>query len=219
MNELFPLYLSLYISCLSTVILLLFSIPIAWFLVGKKNIFKRITEIIVTLPLVLSPTILGFYLLIIFNQDAVLGKLWFRLFGSTIMFSMSGLVIGSIIYSLPFAIQPIQVAFSKISIEIIDQAYLLQLSKLSIFIKIIIPLSKNGILTSIILTFVHTLGEFGVVLMIGGNIPGKTQVVSIAIYESVEMLNYSVTHQLSLIVLIISVIILLILFSVNKRDY
>ena len=161
---------------------------------------------------------LDFYLLILFNPESFLGILWFNIFGASLMFSVPGLVFGSVIYSLPFSIQPLQIAFKKINLDIIEQAYLLRYSNIKIFLKIILPLSKNGILTSIALTFSHTLGEFGVVLMIGGNIPFKTQVISIAIYESVEMLNYSLTHKLSLIILVISFLILLVLFSLNKNE-
>lgn len=213
-----PLYLSLYISLISTIILILFSLPVAWLLSQTKNvIMKRLIETFIALPLVLPPTVLGFYLLIILNPQTIIGKIWFNLSGTHLIFSTSGLIVGSIIYSVPFAIQPIQVAFEKIKQNIIDQASILQYSKFKMFIKIIIPLSKHGIITAIILTFAHTLGEFGMVLMIGGNIPGKTQVISIAIYESVETLNYTLTHTLSFIVIIISFIILTILFNINKK--
>lgn len=214
-----PLYLSLYLASITTLLLTLISIPFSWWLSQtKKTILKKITETLIALPLVLPPTILGFYLLLLFNPQSKIGYLWFKIFGSNIAFSMPGLVIGSIIYSLPFAIQPTQIAFEKINKKLIEQAYILQCSKIEIFFKIIIPLSKNGILTGAILSFAHTLGEFGVVLMIGGNIPGKTQVVSIAIYETVESLDYTSTHILSLIVLILSFTILLILFSINKKN-
>jgi len=217
--DLSPLYLSLYLALITTLMLILISIPFSWWLSQTKNtLIKKITETLVALPLVLPPTILGFYLLLIFNPKTIFGKLWFKLFGSNLAFSISGLIIGSMIYSLPFAIQPIQIAFEKINQKLIEQAYILQCSKIEVFLKIIIPLSKNGIITAAILTFAHTLGEFGVVLMIGGNIPGKTQVVSIAIYETVESLDYTSTHILSFIVLILSFIILLIFFSINKKE-
>jgi len=196
---------------------MILGIPISWWLARTKSKLKKIIETFIALPLVLPPTILGFYLLILFNPNTLIGKTWLYVFGSNLVFSMPGLILGSIIYSLPFAIQPVQVAFEKIEKDIIDQAKILQHSSFKIFIFIIIPLSKNGILTAIILSFAHTLGEFGVVLMIGGNIPGKTQVVSIAIYESVELLDYTSTHILSFIVLFLSFIILLILFSINKK--
>ena len=214
-----PLYLSLYIAFISTLFLIILSLPISWWLSQTKNIIiKRIIETFIALPLVLPPTILGFYLILLFNPNSLIGKIWLYTFGSNLIFSISGLILGSIIYSLPFAIQPIQIAFEKIEKNILEQTYILQLSKITAFIKVIIPLSKNGIMTAFILCFAHTLGEFGVVLMIGGNIPGKTQVISIAIYESVELLDYYSTHILSLIVLIISFIILLILFNINKKN-
>ncbi len=214
-----PLYLSLYLSFISTFMLIIISLPISWWLSQTKNTkIKKLTETLIALPLVLPPTILGFYLLLLFNPNTIVGKTWFFFFGTNLAFSMTGLIIGSIIYSLPFAIQPTQMAFEKIEKQILNQALILQCSKLKIFLKIVIPLSKNGIITSIILSFAHTLGEFGVVLMIGGNIPGKTQVISIAIYETVELLDYSSTHILSLIVLLISFIILFILFNINKKN-
>jgi len=214
-----PLYLSLYLAFISTFILITLGIPISWWLSKtNKNKIKKIIETIIALPLVLPPTILGFYILILFNPTTTFGKIWTYIFQTNLAFSMSGLILGSIIYSLPFAIQPIQIAFEKIDKNIIYQTQILQYSKIKTFIKIIIPLSKNGIITAAILSFAHTLGEFGVVLMIGGNIPGKTQVISIAIYESVELLDYSSTHILSAIILIISFIILLILFNINKKE-
>ena len=215
-----PLYLSLYLALISTVILIILSVPVAWWLSNTKYyILKKILETIISLPLVLPPTILGFYLLIMFNPGSIIGKTWFYIFNTNIAFSMSGLVIASIIYSLPFSIQPIQMAFEKIEKNIINKAKILQFSKFKIFFTIIIPLSRNGIITAAILSFAHTIGEFGVVLMIGGNIPGKTQVISIAIYESVELLDYSSTHILSFIILLLSFIILFILFWINNKKY
>lgn len=214
-----PLFLSLYLALISSLLLIILCIPLAWWLAKTKNIkFKKIVETLVALPLVLPPTILGFYILIILNQNTPIGKFWFKLFGSDIVFSMSGLIIGSVIYSLPFATQPLQISFEKITQNIIEQAQILQKSNLFILTKIILPLAKNGIIKSFILSFAHTLGEFGVVLMIGGNIPGKTQVLSIAIYEKIEQLDYYSTHILSIITLIISFIILIILFNINKED-
>ncbi len=219
MNLIFePLILSLYISFITTIILLIICMPVAWWLSKNNNILKKIIEIFIMLPLVLPPTVIGFYLLLLFNSDSFIGILWYNLFGSTLIFSVSGLIVASLIYSLPFCIQPLQVAFKKIDYSIIEHAYILKYSNIKIFFKIILPLSKNAILISIILTFAHTLGEFGVVLMIGGNIPGKTQMISIAIYESVEMLNYQLTHKLSFLILLISFFILIFLYSINKNE-
>jgi len=213
-----PLYLSLQLALISTILLILIGIPISWWLSQtKQNKTKIIIETIIALPLVIPPTILGFYLLLLFNQHNILGKIWFIIIGTKLAFSFPGLVIASCIYSLPFIIQPIQLAFEKLGKRPIEQALILQQSKIKIFFKIIIPLSKTGIITGAILTFAHTLGEFGVVLMVGGNIPGKTQVISIAIYELVEELNYNSTHILSIITIAISSLILIALFSLNNK--
>lgn len=214
-----PLYLSLYLATISSVLLIMLSIPLTWWIAKTNNKkIKKIIETIIALPLVLPPTILGFYLLLILNHNTIIGKIWVKMFGSDIIFSMSGLIIGSILYSIPFATQPIQLSFEKITKNITNQAKILQHSNISIFIKIVLPLAKNGIIKAFILSFAHTLGEFGVVLMIGGNIPGKTQVLSIAIYEKIEQLDYYSTHVLSLITLIIAFFILLILFNINKEN-
>lgn len=214
-----PLYLSLYLSVITSIMLLILSIPLGLLIKNlKKNLIKKILETFITLPLVLPPTVLGFYLIILLNNNTIIGKLWFNFFGSDLLFSVSGLIIGSIIYSLPFAMQPIQMSLNKIPKNILDQAKILQYNNISILIKIILPLIKNGLIKSFILSFSHTLGEFGVVLMIGGNIPGKTQVLSIAIYEKIEQLDYYSTHILSLITLLISFIILIIFFYIDKNN-
>lgn len=213
-----PLYLSLYLATISSFILIILSIPLTWWLAKtKKKKLKKIIETAIAMPLVLPPTILGFYILIMLNHTSIIGKFWAKIFGSDIIFSMSGLIIGSIIYSLPFATQPIQISFEKITDLIIIQAKILQHSNIYILFKVIIPLIKNNIIKAFILSFAHTLGEFGVVLMIGGNIPGKTQVLSIAIYEKIEQLDYYSTHVLSIITVIISFFILLILFNLNNE--
>ncbi|HIH2762674.1 MAG TPA: molybdate ABC transporter permease subunit [Candidatus Azoamicus sp. MARI] len=213
-----PLYLSLYLSFFTSVILLFISLPICWWLSQTNKIFlKRMLESFIFLPLVLPPTILGFYLLIFLNPASFIGKVWFNIFGFNIVFSMPGLIIASIVYSLPFSIQPIQIEFEKINKQILEQACMLQYSNFRIFFNVVLPLSKRGILKAFILSFSHTLGEFGVVLMIGGNIYGKTQVISIAIYESVELLDYTRTHILSLSVIIISFLVLICLFFIDDN--
>lgn len=213
-----PLYLSLYLAFISSFFLIIIGIPFSFFLSRMKNVYlKRFIETFVALPLVLPPTVLGFYILILINPFSNLGKLWFYFFGYNLAFSMSGLILGSILYSLPFAVQPIQIAFEKIERDVLDQAYVLQFSRIKTFFFILIPIIKNSIITSFILSFSHTLGEFGVVLMIGGNIPGKTQVVSIAIYESIELLDYKSAHILSFIILLISFLILFLFFNINKK--
>ena len=182
--NLYPLYLSIYLSITTTMLLIITGIPISWYLSKTKKLkLKIIINTLISLPLVIPPTILGFYLLILFSPNSPIGKIWEQITGSTLAFSFSGLIIGSYIYSLPFVIQPILISFEKIRDIQIDQAIMLGASKVYIFKKIIIPLSKNGIITAAALSFAHTLGEFGIILMIGGNIPEKTQVISIAIYE------------------------------------
>lgn len=214
-----PLYLSLYLAFFTSFILLIISIPIAWWLSQTDNfISKKFFEAIFCLPLVVPPTILGFYLLIFLNPSSFIGKIWFNIFGFNLIFSMSGLVIASVIYSFPFAIQPIQIEFEKIDKLILEQTFMLQYSKIKTFLSVVLPLSKHGILKAFILSFSHTLGEFGVVLMIGGNIYGKTQVISIAIYESVELLDYTKTHILSFMVILISFLILIFLFFINNNN-
>lgn len=213
-----PLYLSLYLSFFTSIILLVISMPISWWLSQTNNfLLKKIIESFFCLPLVLPPTILGFYLLIFLNPNSFLGKFWFNIFGFNLVFSMSGLIIASIVYSLPFSIQPIQIEFERINKQILEQTFMLQYSKFETFFRVVLPLSKRGILKAFILSFSHTLGEFGVVLMIGGNIYGKTQVISIAIYESVELLDYTRTHILSLVVIIITFIILIFLFFIDNN--
>ncbi len=217
--NLYPLYLSIYLSITTTMLLIITGIPISWYLSKTKKLkLKIIINTLISLPLVIPPTILGFYLLILFSPNSPIGKIWEQITGSTLAFSFSGLIIGSYIYSLPFVIQPILISFEKIRDIQIDQAIMLGASKVYIFKKIIIPLSKNGIITAAALSFAHTLGEFGIILMIGGNIPEKTQVISIAIYELVEQLDYTSAHKLSIITLLLSFIILTITFYINTKN-
>lgn len=204
-----PILLSFYLS-FSTVLLLLFiCIPFSWLLSRTKNkFFKIFVESIIFLPLVLPPTVLGFYLLILFGDYGFLGRFCRFITGYELSFTFYGLIIGSCLYSLPFVIQPLQISFERINNFYINLSYMLGHSKFSNFINIILPLSKDGILKAFILGFSHTLGEFGIILMIGGNIPGETQVVSILIYELVEQLEYEKASFLSLIILFISIFLL-----------
>lgn len=213
-----PFYLSFFLSLLTSIFLLFFSLPFSWWLSKTKNIFlKKIFETFVYLPLVLPPTILGFYLLYIFSPNFFFGKIWFYFFGYNLNFSFFGILFASILYSLPFSIQPIQLSFEKIDTLLIEQSYILQHSRMQTIFFVLLPLCKSGIFKSMILTFAHTFGEFGVILMVGGNIYGKTQVLSIAIYESVEMLDYSKTHFMSFISLLFAVCILNLFFFLNDK--
>lgn len=178
---------------------------------------KPVVESVITLPLVLPPTVLGFYLLILFSPSNPLGGWILEVTGQTLTFSFQGLVVASLIYSLPFMIQPLQLAFERLDLEILETAEIIGTSPLKRFFSIVIPISYRGILTACVLTFAHTVGEFGVVLMIGGNIPGETRVVSIAIYEHVETISYSNAHVLSLGLLMFCFTVLLLVYFVNRK--
>jgi molybdate transport system permease protein len=207
-----PIFLTLKLSAITTLILLVISIPLAYWLAYSDRRIKPIIETLVSMPLVLPPTVLGFYLLIAFNPNNFLGGLLDKWFGLKLIFSFEGLVLASIIYSLPFMVQPIQSGFANLPKNLSEASYVLGSSKLKTLIKVLLPNIKSSLLTGIVLTFAHTIGEFGVVLMIGGNIPDKTRVASIAIYDEVESLNYAAANQYSLILFSIAFIILL---SVN----
>ena len=175
-------------------------------------------EAVTALPLVLPPTVLGFYLLLVFNPTAPLGSFWVSLTGQTLTFSFAGLVLASLLYSLPFTVQPLQSAFTTLGRAPLEAAASLGAGPLDAFLTVAAPLAIRGYLTAAVLTFAHTLGEFGVVLMVGGNIPGQTRVISIAIYEEVETLDYVSAHLLSGILLALSFLILLALYVLNARD-
>ncbi|MFT6732988.1 MAG: molybdate transport system permease protein [Polaribacter sp.] len=223
MSDLPAIFLTLKLALTTSAILMIIGIPLAWWLArpsnnSLKNNTRSLVEAIVALPLVLPPTVLGFYLLILFSPDNWLGANWIKLTGSSLAFSFSGLVIGSLIYSLPFVIQPMQATFSAISEEILEISQSLGLNKWQRIIRVILPLSKTGLISAFSLGFAHTLGEFGVVLMIGGNIPNETRVVSIAIYDHVETLQFQNAHQLSLVLIIFSLALLTLLYrSKNNR--
>lgn len=207
-----PIFLTLKLSAIATFILLVISIPLAYWLAYSKKRVKPIIETLVSMPLVLPPTVLGFYLLVVFSPNNFLGALLDDWFGLKLIFSFEGLVLASIIYSLPFMVQPIQSGFANLPPNLSEASYVLGSSKFKTLIKVLLPNIKSSLLTGIVLTFAHTIGEFGVVLMIGGNIPDKTRVASIAIYDEVESLNYAAANQYSLILFSIAFIILL---SVN----
>ena len=202
---------------MSTVILLLIGTPIAWWLSQTRFKFKVVFEAIIALPLVLPPTVLGFYLLITLGSNGPVGKLLESLGGSSIAFTFSGLVVGSVIYSIPFVVQPLQNSFSGIGSRPLEVAATLGASPLDRFFTVAVPLARSGFMTAAVLGFAHTVGEFGVVLMIGGNIPGETGVLSIAIYDHVEAMEYGQAHWLSGGLLILSFIMLLFVYLFNRR--
>lgn len=214
-----PVWLTLRLATITTIILLTVSTPLAWWLAHTKCWCKSIVEALISLPLVIPPIVLGFYLLVILGSQGLVGDIWQTLTGSHLAFTFTGLVIGSVIFSLPFAVHPLQNAFYAMGPRPLEVAATLRASPLDRFFTVAVPLARPGFLTAATLTFSHTVGEFGVVLMIGGSIPGKTQVLSIAIYEHVEMAEFQAAHILSGGMLLFSFIILVVLYSINKRLY
>ncbi|NNC95962.1 MAG: molybdate ABC transporter permease subunit [Chitinophagales bacterium] len=212
-----PILLSLKLASVTTVILLILAIPIAYWLVYSRFKFKAVVEAIISLPLILPPTVLGFYLLLAFSPSFFTGSILNSLFGTSIAFSFFGLVVASVIYSLPFMVHPIRSGLSNLPESYSDVSKVLGKSKLTTLFKVLLPNIKPSLLTGIVLAFAHTLGEFGVVLMIGGNIPSETRVASIAIYDEVESLNYASANTYSLILLVLAFIILLLVSSYNRN--
>jgi len=205
------------LAFISTAILIVIGTPLAWWLSQTKFKFKVIFEAIIALPLILPPTVLGFYLLITLGSNSPLGKLLESFGGSSIAFSFSGLVIGSVIYSLPFVVQPLQNSFSAVKRQSLEVASTLGASKLDRFFTVAVPLARSGFVTAAVLGFAHTVGEFGVVLMIGGNIPGETGVLSIAIYDHVESMDYAQAHLLAGGLLLTSFVMLIFVYLFNRH--
>jgi molybdate transport system permease protein len=216
-QDLMALWITLQLAGITTVILLIIGTPLAWWLARSQFRFKVMIEAVVALPLVLPPTVLGFYLLITLGPQGPVGSLMQTLGGQSLAFTFTGLVIGSVFYSLPFVVQPLQAAFSAIGHRPLEVAATLRASPLDRFFTIAVPLARPGYLTAAVLGFAHTVGEFGVVLMIGGNIPGETQVLSIAIYDHVDALEYGQAHWLAGGLLLLSFLLLLAVYSVNRR--
>tara|TARA_R110002110_G_scaffold71379_6_gene190795 strand:- start:949 stop:1644 length:696 start_codon:yes stop_codon:yes gene_type:complete len=215
--DLGPLWLTLQLAGMTTLLLLLIGTPLAWWLAHTRTRFKPVIEALTALPLVLPPTVLGFYLLILFSPNSGFGGFWLRVTGETLTFSFTGLVLASMLYSLPFTVQPLQAAFEAIGRAPLEAAAMLRAGPLDRFASVAIPQAKRGFLTAAVLSFAHTMGEFGVVLMVGGNIPGKTRVISIAIYEQVETIRYAEAHVLSAILLVFSFSVLLLVYGLNRR--
>ncbi|MBI1385095.1 MAG: molybdate ABC transporter permease subunit [Rhizobiales bacterium] len=215
--DLAPLWLTMHLALVTTLALLLVGTPLAWWLARTRSPAKPCIEAVTALPLVLPPTVLGFYLLILLSPTAPIGGAFVRLTGETLTFSFTGLVIASMLYSLPFMVQPLQTAFEAIGPGPMEEAASLRASPTDAFLTVAMPMALRGFVTAAVLTFAHTVGEFGVVLMVGGNIPGTTKVVSIAIYEHVETINYAEAHGLSLILLAFSFLTLLVVYVVNGR--
>ncbi len=210
-------WLTLQLAGVTTVLLVVISIPLAWWLAGTTSRIKPVVEALTAMPLVLPPTVLGFYLLILMSPASPVGAFWVKLTGESLTFSFSGLVIASVFYSLPFAVQPLQGAFQSVGRGMMEAAATLGASRWDAFWSVALPLSRRGVLTAAVLSFAHTVGEFGVVLMVGGNIPGQTRLISIEIYSAVETLDYASAHLLSGGLLVFSFIVLTVVYSMNGR--
>jgi molybdate transport system permease protein len=217
MIELQPLWLTFKLAFFTTLVLFFIAIPLANWLSHKKNIFKTIVEVIVTMPLVLPPTVIGFYMLLAFSPGNAFGAFLEKWFDIRLVFSFEGLLVASVIYSLPFMVHPIQSGFASLPSSLQEASYSLGKTKRQTLFKVLLPNIKPSLLTAIVLTFAHTIGEFGVVLMIGGNIPAKTRTASVAIYDEVEAFNYHHANVYAAILLVLSFIILFIMYLVNRK--
>lgn len=212
-----PVWLTLELASVTTLILLLLGTPIAWWLARTHAWYKQPLAAVLTLPLVLPPTVLGFYLLLLLGPKGPVGEFTQAMGFGTLPFTFGGLVVASVIYSLPFTLQPLQNTFESLGEGLLEAAATLRASPWDRFVSVVIPLARPGFLMAAVLSFAHTMGEFGVVLMIGGNIPGETRVLSVAIYDHVEMLEYDQAHLLSAGMLIFAFVVLVSLYLLNGR--
>ena len=211
------LLLSLRLAATVSLLLLVIALPLAYTLAFFRWPGKFLVESIVALPLVLPPTVLGFYALIAMGPRGPLGKLWLALFGHPLVFTFAGLVIASLVYSLPFAVQPLVTSFESLDRRLLDASAVLGAGRLRTLVRVILPLAWPGVLTSLVLSFAHTLGEFGVVLMVGGNLPGVTRTISIDIYDRVQALDYAAAQQTALLLLLVCFVVLSIVYALNRR--
>lgn len=211
------LWLTIRLAVLVAAILVIVGLPIAYWITYSRWRWKFLAEAVVALPIVLPPTVLGFYLLVALGPRSPLGRWWEALTGHTLAFTFEGLVIGSIIYSLPFAVQPFAASFAAVNPKLLAASATLGASKLDTFFSVILPLSVSGLVTGVALSFAHTMGEFGVVLMVGGNIPGVTRTVSIDIYDKVQAFNYAAANTMALLLLAISFVVLSVVYALNRR--
>jgi molybdate transport system permease protein len=211
------IFLTVRLALVVCATLLVIGMPIASWLSFTQWRWKFIAEAIVALPLVLPPTVLGFYVLVAMGSNSPLGRLYRHFFGHGLPFTFAGLAIASVIYSLPFAVQPMAAAFAQVDRNLLSASSVLGASRIRTFFRIVLPLSAGGVVTAAVLSFAHTLGEFGVVLMVGGNIPGVTRTVSIAIYDHVQALDYSGANQMALLLMAFSFVTLSLTYAVNRR--
>ena len=216
--DLDTLLLTFKVASISTVLMMVLGTPLAWWLARTASAWKGLINAVVALPLVLPPTVLGFYLLVMMGPAGVIGEFTNWLGIGTLPFTFAGLVVASVLYSIPFVVQPLQAAFATIGELPLEAAATLRASPLDTFFSVVVPLAKPGFLTAIILGFTHTVGEFGVVLMVGGNIPDKTRVVSVQIYNHVEAMDYSDAHWLAGVLLVFSFAVLLTIYTVLKNQ-
>ncbi len=212
-----PLILTFKLAFITTIILLIISIPLAYLLTKWESKFKYIIQTLISMPIVLPPTVLGFYLLLTFNPGNFFGQFIQQIFNVRLVFTFEGLIIASTIYSLPFMVNSLQAGFQSLNPNLWEASYTLGKSKFETLFKVLLPNIKSSLITGIVISFAHTVGEFGVVLMIGGSIPGETKVASIAIYDQVEALNYHAANIYSLILFIIAFTILLTVYVLNKK--
>jgi molybdate transport system permease protein len=212
------LWLSLELAAITTAVLLVLGLPLAWWLNRSRSRVVPAIEALVTLPIVLPPTVIGFYVLTAFSPQHLPGTWWAAVTGEPLAFTFAGLVVGSVLYSLPFAVQPFQTALRAVPDDLLRAAQNLGASPLRAFFRVHLPLARRGIGVGLTLAFAHTLGEFGVVLMIGGSIPGRTKVASIALYDEVQKLNYGTSHVFAAVLLVVSFFLLLTVTVLQRRD-
>ena len=212
-----PVWISLQLASVTVVVLLALGTPLAWWLAVGRSRWRVPVDALVALPLVLPPTVLGFYMLVLLGPQGPIGGPWFAVTGDTLTFSFTGLVMTSVLYSLPFVVQPLRDAFRAVGAGPLEAAAMLGARPLDAFFRVACPLAGRGFLTVAVLGFAHTLGEFGAILMVGGSIPGETRVVAIAIYEHVETLDYASAHVLSAGLLLFSFLVLLAIYTLNRR--
>ncbi|PYX88126.1 MAG: molybdate ABC transporter permease subunit [Acidobacteria bacterium] len=210
-------WLTIRLSALVAAALVVFGVPVAYWITYSRWRWKFLAEAVVAMPIVLPPTVLGFYVLVTLGPHSPLGHWWESLTGHTLAFTFEGLVIGSILYSLPFAVQPFAASFSSVDSKLLAASATLGSSKFRTFLHVILPLSLSGLVTGIALSFAHTMGEFGVVLMVGGNIPGVTRTVSIDIYDKVQASNYAAANQTALVLMAIAFVVLSMVYALNRR--
>ncbi len=209
--------LTIELAVVVSAFLFVISLPLAWWIAFSRWRWKFLVEAMVALPIVLPPTVLGFYVLVALGSQSPLGRWWQSLTGHTLAFTFTGLVIGSILYSLPFAVQPFAASFSSVDRKLLAASATLGASPLRTFFRVVVPLSVPGLVTGVMLAFAHTMGEFGVVLMIGGNIPGVTRTVSIGIYDQVQASNYAAANAMALLLLAFCFAVLTLVYGLNRR--